>query len=542
MSKDFETGLINTSNPNIVKGTSFTKKDYEYLVQSSMNLIKESKKLNIEKSVVASLYGVFYSAVAGMIRSGALCSREDGIDGFPELHIMIGEARYHCREFAIQAILGNDAVEIISPYEDLCKSYIAPPSYQNVETTSVRFEEKTEEDKKERKNINTSDEDSLKEIEALKKQIEINEDKHQKVISSLKADMANVELEKADIEKQLDLMQQSDLMTAKYKKELEESKNKEIHLEQDLQQAKLDVSKQKESFDTLNSQFDTTSAELQKAVEQNKKYENDLKDAQAQIDTLTRQAQDTQKLSESRLNDYTQVKAELENCKNDLSSFTQNAEKDKQAALSELEYKYKQEISKLQQDQQNEIMSLKAENQDAIFKLKEEHQKTLAQVQNDNQSLISQLQDENRKQIDRMQAEKNEAVTAATNEIKASYDKLKVESKAEYDKLKADDKNVFDKMAQEKDKKISELQTEIVEKDKELTKSNSKIEGLQSEVTDLRNYQPEEPKEYAYYYNEVIPRLSAGLGFTGESVPAKIALSLVGVVVSVLAGVLIVIS
>ena len=177
-----------------------------------------------------------------------------------------------------------------------------------------------------------------------------------------------------------------------------------------------------------------------------------------------------------------------------------------------------------------------------IFKLKEEHQKTLAQVQNDNQSLISQLQDENRKQIDRMQAEKNEAVTAATNEIKASYDKLKVESKAEYDKLKADDKNVFDKMAQEKDKKISELQTEIVKKDKELTKSNSKIEGLQSEVTDLRNYQPEEPKEYAYYYNEVIPRLSAGLGFTGESVPAKIALSLVGVVVSVLAGVLIVIS
>lgn len=163
-------------------------------------------------------------------------------------------------------------------------------------------------------------------------------------------------------------------------------------------------------------------------------------------------------------------------------------------------------------------------------------------MQNDNQSLISQLQDESRKQIDRMQTEKNEAVTAATNEIKASYDKLKVESKAEYDKLKADDKNAFDKMAQEKDKKISELQTEIVKKDKELTKSNSKIEGLQSEVTDLRNYQPEEPKEYAYYYNEVIPRLSAGLGFTGESVSAKIALSLVGVIVSVLAGVLIVIS
>ncbi|MCD8083011.1 MAG: hypothetical protein LUE86_05780 [Clostridiales bacterium] len=109
----------------VSKGLSFTKKDFEELVESSMNLIKQAKKNRWPKEDVVSLYGIFYSSMAGLIRSGALVSRDTGIDGFPELHIIAKDKEYRCRESVIYGVLGNEADDLLAPYEDTFASYVA---------------------------------------------------------------------------------------------------------------------------------------------------------------------------------------------------------------------------------------------------------------------------------------------------------------------------------------------------------------------------------------------------------------------------------
>lgn len=107
------------------KGLAFTKKDYEDLVITSWNLIHEPGFSSRASSDIQYLYGIFYNGFVGLLRAGALCSRNTGKDGMPRITIPIGAEKYTCRESILRGILGEEADEIIQPYENSFSSYAA---------------------------------------------------------------------------------------------------------------------------------------------------------------------------------------------------------------------------------------------------------------------------------------------------------------------------------------------------------------------------------------------------------------------------------
>lgn len=116
----------NTESTKIVdKGLTFTKKDYEDLVVTSWDLIHAPEFSSRALSDIQYLYGIFYNAFVGLLRAGALCSRNTGKDGMPRITVPIGTESYTCRESILRGILGKEADEIIQPYENTFSSYAA---------------------------------------------------------------------------------------------------------------------------------------------------------------------------------------------------------------------------------------------------------------------------------------------------------------------------------------------------------------------------------------------------------------------------------
>lgn len=187
-----------------VKSTSFSKKSYEWLVEQSKELIRISKKNKWDKKVVANIYGFFYASMVGVIRSGALCSREAGIDGFPEIHTIIHDVDYYCRENVLYAILGLEADEIIHPYEDTCLSYAMNPVMQNMEKSSINQNNEDSENGNEKKKKYSKDEmdEAQKEIENLKNQLIVSKVKNQKELAILKTELKAVKESKTFLEDQ----------------------------------------------------------------------------------------------------------------------------------------------------------------------------------------------------------------------------------------------------------------------------------------------------------------------------------------------------
>ncbi len=106
----------------VAKELDFTKEIYEKLLVDIKDELDNAKK----KSGAAyhELTGMYYCAIIGLIRAGALCSRVPGKDGFPEIRVFVGSKYYKCREDVIYSIIGaEEADEIISPFEDTAENY-----------------------------------------------------------------------------------------------------------------------------------------------------------------------------------------------------------------------------------------------------------------------------------------------------------------------------------------------------------------------------------------------------------------------------------
>lgn len=197
-------GIIIENSSNTAKSTSFSKKDYEWLVENSMELIRASRKNKWDKKTIADIHGFFYASMAGVIRSGALCSRETGNDGFPEIHTIIQDTDYHCRENVLYAILGKEAEDVIHPYEDSFSSYALNPNMQNVGRSAILFEneEKETSDGKKKRYSKDEMEEAKKEIESLKNQMILNEAKSQKDLVAVKTELKAVRESKEFLENQ----------------------------------------------------------------------------------------------------------------------------------------------------------------------------------------------------------------------------------------------------------------------------------------------------------------------------------------------------
>lgn len=249
MAKEMQSEKVVIENSlSTVKSTAYSKKDYEWLVENAMDMIRVARKNKWNKAVVADIHGFFYAAMAGIIRSGALCNRDTANDGFPEIHTIIQDTDYHCRENVLYAILGNDASEVIHPYEDTFSSYASDPNHQNLGQAKTLFEEKdTEKDISGNKKKYSKEEmeAARTEIESLKNQLVLAEAKSQKELVEVKTELKAVKESKTFLEEQFRSNSGDDRFTSLQNKLLEatnEVADSKILIEK-IRQEKRDVEK-----------------------------------------------------------------------------------------------------------------------------------------------------------------------------------------------------------------------------------------------------------------------------------------------------------
>lgn len=101
------------------KDLFYTKEQYTTILVNIFTLIKSCKT----QEDCQALYGIYYNAFAGLIRSGALFSRETGADGTPEFDTLINDVHYRAPESVVTALFGEEAEYLIHPWADNFSSY-----------------------------------------------------------------------------------------------------------------------------------------------------------------------------------------------------------------------------------------------------------------------------------------------------------------------------------------------------------------------------------------------------------------------------------
>lgn len=88
-------------------------------------VLAKEKGVNADRHQIAELYGIYYNAFAGALRSGVMYCKEMDIDGYPKIVISIGNIMYPCRDIALKDILGDEYEKLTKfPYEDKSASYV----------------------------------------------------------------------------------------------------------------------------------------------------------------------------------------------------------------------------------------------------------------------------------------------------------------------------------------------------------------------------------------------------------------------------------
>lgn len=151
------------------KGLDFTKAQYEQLATELKKELETASDKNTKQ--YQELYGMYYCAVIGLLRSGVLCSRASGKDGFPEIRVYTNSDTFTCSENVIYSIIGaEEAKDLITPYEDTSNSYIKDFGYKNMSKTFTPEVPTSSGSSTSKKGSSKQDESIRKELEELKKE------------------------------------------------------------------------------------------------------------------------------------------------------------------------------------------------------------------------------------------------------------------------------------------------------------------------------------------------------------------------------------
>ena len=169
----------------ILKELAATKDIYSDMVRISWDMLQDVKT-HRSKTDIASAYGLYHNSFTGLIRSGILCERYMGPDGFPEI---LGEKSYSIRESVLKALLGRECEQIVHPWKDESQSYLDdmekfPEKY--FISNGLKMKDAADEH-----NLSLELDDARKELEDMDKehQAELNglNSKYSKEIARLKA-------------------------------------------------------------------------------------------------------------------------------------------------------------------------------------------------------------------------------------------------------------------------------------------------------------------------------------------------------------------
>ena len=103
-----------------------TNKYTEILKDTAQMLyLARANSANADQLLVAELYGIYYNAFAGCMRSGIIYSKEMDRDGYPKYVISVGNNTYPCKDIALRDILAEDYERITKyPYKDTSFSFV----------------------------------------------------------------------------------------------------------------------------------------------------------------------------------------------------------------------------------------------------------------------------------------------------------------------------------------------------------------------------------------------------------------------------------
>lgn len=134
---------------SVIKGLIYTKENYESLVCSTYGFLAQNASAsNIDPILRQDMYGLYYCAFAGLIRSGVMCRRSAGDDGFPIIIAIAKGQEYSCPESVLYGIFQDEADDLITPYDDSCNTYaglmIAHPHVGEVKEQAIAIPTATE--------------------------------------------------------------------------------------------------------------------------------------------------------------------------------------------------------------------------------------------------------------------------------------------------------------------------------------------------------------------------------------------------------------
>lgn len=281
--KEEETELI---RPEVVyKNIVSTKQTYEDITTSALSEIKSAKKNHESEETIANLYGIFYNGIIGMIRSGDLCYRKTGIDGFPEIHVVLGDNVFRVNEMVLYHLIGSNASEIIKPCEDTFSSYVdatninysfpsiaVKPSAALVPNVIPQQDPQDKQDKQDKKKFF-----------AVKKKDQADLD--DKEIEKIKADY---ESEIADLKKQIEIIKKDrDEITAKA------SSSSDVNLTGEIQR-KLDQAEK--SLLDLEKEKNAIADKYSKATSELSKLNDEIKERDSAISNFEGTRKEAEKL------------------------------------------------------------------------------------------------------------------------------------------------------------------------------------------------------------------------------------------------------
>ena len=101
--------------------------DYTEIIKETAQMLYQARRSGetMDRNIVAELYGIYYNAFAGALRSGVMYSKEIDTDGYPKIVIAIGNTMYPCKDIALRDILAEDYDKYTKyPYRDTSASFV----------------------------------------------------------------------------------------------------------------------------------------------------------------------------------------------------------------------------------------------------------------------------------------------------------------------------------------------------------------------------------------------------------------------------------
>ena len=98
--------MAEENSNKVARNLTYTKNEYIDIIRMVSKELRQKDRPN-EKQY-SEMYGIYYNALAGLIRSGSMCRKEMDTDGYGKIFVMAGDKEVSCKDIAVRDILREE--------------------------------------------------------------------------------------------------------------------------------------------------------------------------------------------------------------------------------------------------------------------------------------------------------------------------------------------------------------------------------------------------------------------------------------------------